>query len=237
VLEKSGLADLITEYEYREGEYRDYIAAMDEAADSVVRQLQDAESKVKVRVIEKTKWRDRLLTSEPVTMPADCLTCLPKIEFDYSYQNPYFHLDDVLRWNPNTRQLESDPDRRKLTMTDKFHDTLVDAGVVALLEQDNRIWRVRGVFTVDAGLQDDPDDVVTGAGVGIGVEFINLRKPTGADLGITAGITVVPEYLKESHVTAGVDWRFFRNVSVGAAYGRSFSNNMILIQLHVFPFD
>jgi hypothetical protein len=174
-------------------------------------------------------------TPEPVTIPASCEDCLPKIQFPYHFDNEYFWLRDTLRWNPQTRKLDGND--QQWGFTDNFNQALIEAGLKAAEEIDDRLWQPRLQIVVDSGVQDSEIDPITGVGVGIGAELLNLRGLTNLPVGVNVAVAIVPKAISQSHLLAGVEWRFFRNMAVGVAGGRSLMHNMVLIDLTVFPMD
>lgn len=212
------------------------ITVLRETADDLRRQIEEAPavSGAKVRTI--VKYRDREVVKDVTTavdLPPGCAECLAAIEIPYHFDNSYVVLDDTLRFNPLTQAFDSVD--RKFVLTDRFNDAVVSTGLQNFVQHDDRWFHVRWAVGVDYTWV--PMDRFPGLGVGPAVELVNLKKLLGAEVGINLALMVVPNDIKDSHVSAVLDWRVVRNAALGVGYGRSIGDNLVAAQVVFFPFD
>lgn len=219
------------------GKYKREIEVLRKTAADLRTSIEQAPATSGATIRYITRYKDRVVVKEvsaATDMPADCLECLSAVEIPYHFESSYVVLDDVLRFNPDTMTFDSVD--RKFELTDDFNAKLLRLGIENFVDEDTKILQARWGVAVSYGYNTGPEPL-PGMGIGVALEFLNLKRVVGAEVGVNVSAIVVPQALSESHLFLAVDWRPFRNTAVGLGYGRSLGFNMVAAQLVFFPFD
>jgi len=205
---------------------------LDKALVETIRKLEfesEKKSKTTVKVIYRTPENPD--DSGPPIQTV-CEDCFEAIDIDYVHSDKYFRLHDVLRYNSSDGAFVST--LKDAEYTDEFKKLLVTDVILPVIPKE-KIFSLRPILTVDAGYQDSKEDKFTYTGVGVGLEVINFNPLVKSPLAISSYVSVTPQDVSQSHVAAGVMYRVFPNIAIGAFYGRSLTNNMILAGVQVYP--
>jgi len=208
---------------------------LSDTVDRVTAELE--KEKVKSKLIIKWKTKTNTVT-ERVEVPAECILCFEKIDsFGYAYPSTYFTLTSEFGWDKNKSEFTDLGSSIKFT--NRFKEMVELYGLQEFQKNDLRTWRIRQFFAVDGGIKIDDNALFNGfsyAGIGYGIEFMNLLDWFKAPVGVNVAGYLVPQQVLDSHVSIGVDYRVFYNIFVGVGYGRSLVDNMITLNVGVFPF-